>query len=79
MSEGWLCPRCGKINAPFVTQCNCMKEQSRITCESIRLNLKDLDYFTSEWNKVSDSSFGIEIDKDGCSRQTDCIFGNKEK
>ena len=23
MNEGWICPRCGRVNAPFTTQCNC--------------------------------------------------------
>ena len=23
MKEGWLCPRCGRVNAPFATQCDC--------------------------------------------------------
>ena len=23
VATGWLCPRCGKINSPFTTQCNC--------------------------------------------------------
>lgn len=76
MNEGWICPRCGRVNAPFVTQCSCMREQPKITCESIKLNLKNLDYFTSEWNKIPDSSFSIKVDEFG---RTDCIFGNKEK
>ena len=27
MNEGWLCPRCSKINAPFVSQCNCVPDR----------------------------------------------------
>lgn len=23
MNEGWLCPRCKKINAPWVSSCSC--------------------------------------------------------
>jgi len=25
MNEGWICPRCKKVNAPDVKQCNCDK------------------------------------------------------
>ena len=21
--EGWICPRCGKVHAPYVQECNC--------------------------------------------------------
>lgn len=28
MKTGWLCPRCDKINAPNVLQCNCSSESS---------------------------------------------------
>lgn len=32
MNTGWLCPRCGRINAPFVCHCDCQEEfRSNIT------------------------------------------------
>lgn len=26
MKEGWICPRCGKINAPFIASCDCKSD-----------------------------------------------------
>lgn len=31
MMEGWLCPRCKKINAPWVSQCTCTECHETIT------------------------------------------------
>ncbi len=28
MKEGWICPRCGKVNAPFIGQCTCKSDSS---------------------------------------------------
>jgi ribosomal protein S27AE len=25
-NKGWECPKCGKINAPHINQCSCVKE-----------------------------------------------------
>ena len=35
MNEGWICPRCGRVNAPFTTQCNCKPsiQNNIIECE----------------------------------------------
>lgn len=36
MQEGWLCPRCKKVNAPWVPQCSCFDFQDKqITCSNI--------------------------------------------
>lgn len=28
MKEGWICPRCDKVNAPFIEQCTCKSNNS---------------------------------------------------
>jgi len=38
--QGWECPRCHKINAPWVSQCNCSSmENWEITCASTPPNV----------------------------------------
>ena len=27
MKEGWMCPRCGKVNAPFIASCDCKPDE----------------------------------------------------
>lgn len=29
MKEGWICPRCGKVNAPFIPECSCDNRKYR--------------------------------------------------
>lgn len=31
-SYGWICPRCGKVNAPFVPNCSCTESVTTSTC-----------------------------------------------
>lgn len=31
--QGWECPRCGRINAPWVRQCDCHRNNWNITCD----------------------------------------------
>lgn len=35
MTNGWICPRCGKVNAPWVSQCTCDSGFSPVTCNTI--------------------------------------------
>lgn len=30
MKEGWICPRCDKVNAPFIEQCTCENDTSTL-------------------------------------------------
>lgn len=31
-NEGWVCPRCGKVNAPWMPQCSCSQQPMTVTC-----------------------------------------------
>lgn len=31
IQDGWRCPRCGRINAPWVRQCDCNRDNWNIT------------------------------------------------
>ena len=30
--QGWLCPKCGRINAPWVSVCPCYMGNVQVTC-----------------------------------------------
>ena len=42
MKEGWVCPKCGRVLAPFIAECSCHKIQNEKhaqgECESKRLS-----------------------------------------
>ena len=40
--KGWKCPICGKVNAPYITECSCNQEISTVTYSLDRL-LKHLE------------------------------------
>ena len=32
MLEGWICPRCKRVNAPWVDHCDCSLKTNNINC-----------------------------------------------
>ena len=34
MKEGWICPRCGKVNAPFMPNCDCNPNEAISNADS---------------------------------------------
>lgn len=34
MKEGWVCPRCGKVNAPFIKSCDCKPDEAMSNADS---------------------------------------------
>ena len=56
---GWECPRCGKINAPWVRQCDCSRSNWTITTN-------DWTYKPEWWKEItcSGTSPQIQLDSD---------------
>ena len=52
--QGWICPRCGRVNAPWVSRCNCTRTPIKITCDS---NIPDACRYCS--NHPSNGGSGI--------------------
>nr|DAT89728.1 MAG TPA: transcription factor IIS-like protein [Caudoviricetes sp.] len=53
MKEGWICPRCGRVNAPFIGQC---------TCKSNNLSMSNLEVdCIHDWDfdSISSNTGGI--------------------
>ena len=57
MKEGWLCPRCGKVNAPFIAQCDCQKR------EGVNLNNVDCQH---HWECSGANTAGISYTCKNC-------------
>lgn len=43
INQGWLCPRCGRINAPWLPNCSCSGKPMEITCG-------DYTHYPAEWS-----------------------------
>ena len=52
--QGWECPRCGRINAPWVRQCDCSRSNWTITTS-------DWTYKPEWWKEVTCNSDTFKI------------------
>lgn len=53
--QGWECPRCGRINAPWVRQCDCSRNNWTIT--------SDWTYKPDWWKEYTISVNGTQSNK----------------
>lgn len=63
--QGWECPRCGRINAPWVRQCDCSRNNWTITCDDLVYRPQTFD--SREWWKYvtcNETSARAQIDPD---------------
>ena len=55
--QGWECPRCGRINAPWVRQCDCARSNWTITTS-------DWTYKPTWWKEVTCDSDTFKVHPD---------------
>lgn len=67
MKEGWICPRCGKVNAPFIASCDC---KPAVTNGA----LDNADGCNHEWMTASIGATTV-----GCYTQLVCRKCGKQK
>lgn len=63
MKEGWICPKCGKVLAPFIPQCDCYKQyrnEQTIYPVKTSLSLDELENITVESDKRMRKSMFIK-------------------
>lgn len=51
MKEGWICPKCGKVLAPWMPECSCFKETRRISNAGSAPSTQDTAYFYQDFVK----------------------------
>ena len=49
---GWVCPLCGRVNAPWVEQCECYKELTSCTCKGAPIEYSPYDIDKNESPKI---------------------------
>lgn len=52
LQVGWLCPRCKKVNAPWVSQCSCEN--------NLKININDP--WADSFNKEYESFWGTKAE-----------------
>ena len=81
MQEGWLCPRCGRINAPFVNYCGCKADDKQDKSEEIAKTLKEnkvLEKILDDISTTIPERNGIFIDKSDAETLYNLAQGSKQ-
>lgn len=64
MSKGWECPKCGRVNAPWASECPCYKE-------TLKYKNKDTFYTTAKptyiYNDYTVTSEHCQTNCDNCN------------
>lgn len=71
--QGWECPRCGRINAPWVRQCDCSSNHWTITTSD------DWTYKPTWWKEVTCNSDTFKVHPDSTVYTNPIVGGSDYK
>ena len=57
---GWVCPKCGKVMAPWCSECNCSYSSPKITCDD-EVPADWLKDMTGSWWEKPNATWEIPI------------------
>lgn len=53
MNNGWICPKCGRVYAPFIPECQyCNEKVESISSNTIIWNENQTGISNAEWQEV---------------------------
>ena len=64
MKEGWICPRCKKVNAPFTPYCDCQEN----SCTNYALQVDCINGY-HQWECTGMSTAGLHTDAEFVVKQ----------
>lgn len=69
--QGWECPRCGRINAPWVSQCNCSRNYWTVTYNHLDVEPSWTGDKPSWWKDYVTCSQGDSVMNSSVTYKTD--------
>ena len=53
MNNGWTCPKCGRVYAPFIPECQHCNRENKSISDTIIWNGNKTGIINAEWQGVS--------------------------
>ena len=53
MNNGWICPKCGRVYAPFIPECQHCNRENKSISSTIIWNGNKTGIINAEWQGIS--------------------------